>query len=146
MALDVGLAVYIESEAVAKVVEHARLRIVACTDTVDIVLLHQLEVLKHPLAGHVMSCVRICLMEIHTLELHRLTVHEEDVTLDLEAAETYIETCILSLYTKKEGIKFRSFGGPLAHIFHDTFHHCLSSCDEPAVSQDSLSVLVEKLI
>ena len=146
VALDVGLAVHIESEAVAEVVEHARLRIVAGTDGVDVVLLHEPEVLEHPFAAYIMACIRVGFMKVDALELHRLSVHKEKVTVDFKMAETYIEGGVLPFHAKQKLVEFRSLRSPLPHVRNNAFHHCLSSCDEPAVSKDSLSVLVEKLI
>ena len=146
VALDIGLRIDIESKAVAEVIEHTRLRIMAGSDTIDIVLLHQFKVLKHPFTAHIMSCVRICLMKVHTLELDRLSVDIEDISLDLKTAEAHIEACIFTLYTEKESIELRSLGSPLPHIFHDSLHHCISAVYKTAVLKDNLIVLVNELV
>ena len=72
---------------------------------VDVVFLHKPEVLEHPFAGHIVAGIRVCLVEIDTLELDRLAIDIEDVTLDLKTSESYIETSVLTLYAKKKRIK-----------------------------------------
>ena len=91
MTLDIGFAVDIESETVTKLVEHLRLRIMRGPYGVDVVFLHKPEVLEHPFAGHIVAGIRVCLVEIHTFELDRGSIHEEEAILDLKTSESYIK-------------------------------------------------------
>ena len=117
-----------------------------CTDTVHIVFLHQLEILKHSLTAHIVACIRVGLMKIHSLELDRLTVHIEDVSFDLKTAESDIETGILALYTKKKSIKLRSLCRPFPYILHYTFHHCLAAVYKTTILKYDLTILVQELV
>jgi hypothetical protein len=54
---------------------------------VDVVLLHQADVLDHPLAGHDLAEIRIPLVAVDAAEEHRLAVHQELAGLGLYRAE-----------------------------------------------------------
>ena len=88
VTLDVGLIHDIHSVEIAEFVPHRVVRVVGCADAVDIVLLHQFDVLDHGLSIHYVSCVRVVLVSVHTFDIDRLAVHEELGMLGLGLAET----------------------------------------------------------
>ena len=89
--LDVGLVVNVKADLVAEFVELPVLRIVAETYRIDIVGLHQLQVLAAKLSRDIMTGSLVMLVDIDALELDRLAVHEEKIAPELEPAEADIE-------------------------------------------------------
>ena len=89
--LDVGLVVNVKADLVAEFVELPVLWIVAETYRIDIVGLHQLQVLAAKLSRDIMTGSLVMLVDIDALELDRLAVHEEKIAPELEPAEADIE-------------------------------------------------------
>ena len=118
VGLDVRLVIDIETEAVAKLVELPRLRVVAGPDGVDIGHLHQFQVLQDVLPGLVMARVGVVLVHVHTLELDGLSVHEQGLHVafpildsgDFDAAEAHVEAGVFPVDLQEEGVQFRRFG------------------------------------
>ena len=117
VALDVGLAVNVEAQRVAQLVEAALLRIVAGADRVDVVRLHQPHVPEQQLLVDVVPRAGVVFVEVDSLEFHGLSVDEQHavgaslgVALggvgELEAAESH-----------REGDVDRPFGCP--HVHHE---------------------------
>ena len=87
VALDVRLGHHVESVLVAEVVEVGIVRIMRQPHRVDVVPLHQENVLQHDFTRDGASIVVCRLMPVHALELDRLAVVKENVPLDLDLAE-----------------------------------------------------------
>ena len=69
MAFNIGFIVYIETIFVTKLIELAVLRIVAQTNGIDIVLLHQFKVFAHQFFGNIVTGCFVVLVNVHTLHL-----------------------------------------------------------------------------
>ena len=137
VAFDVGFIVYIDTEFVAQVIELVALWIVAKANGVDVMLLHQFEVLAHQLFSHVVTCFRVMFVNVHTLELDRLTIDEEaDVWLaifwlffdflDFETTETYLvwdnfRYFIAFLQSDEQLVEVRMFRSPSLDILNFSF-------------------------
>ena len=152
--LDVRFRIHVETQAVAQLVEEPRKRIVTCADGVDIVAFHQGKILEHQLPGDVVSCVLVMLVHVHTLELHRLAVDEQDSVLrpvfsrpvsDLETAEPHIEPCVLPVHAHQERIKLRGLGRPLPCSGHCPYE-LLFPGHLPVSLQHGGPVPVQKLV
>ena len=66
-------------------------------------------------------------MHVHSLEFHRLAVHQKYPVLrpvvarpvgDLETAEPDIEPCVLAVHAHQESVEFRSLRSPLPCTRH----------------------------
>ena len=102
MALDVCFIVYIKSVFVAQFVETAILRIMAQANRIQVVLFHQFEIFAHQLFSHIVTGSRVMFVNVHSLQLQRLSVDEEAYIglsvacqllgrFNFDAAETYVE-------------------------------------------------------
>ncbi len=89
MALDVGLGHHVDAVAVAEVIPFVSVGVVACAHGVEVEFLHDLDVLKHALAAHVVSAVGIEFVTVGALEEHRLAVDEHLIAFELDLAEAY---------------------------------------------------------
>ena len=119
--LDVGLVVNVKADLVAEFVELPVLRIVAETYRIDIVGLHQLQVLAAELSRDIMTGSLVMLVDIDALELDRLAVHEEKIAPELEPAESDIERnhfgdLSVAAQGDEEAVEVRSLGRPFQHI------------------------------
>ena len=54
---------------------------------IDVVLLHQHDVLDHQITGRHLPQIRVVLMPVHPLDQHPLAIDEEIFAFDLAAAE-----------------------------------------------------------
>ena len=162
MAFDVRFIIYIDTEFVTQVVELVALRIVAKTDGINIVLLHQFEVLAHQLFGHVVAGCRVVFVDVHTFQLDRLAVDEEaDVRLavftlffdflDFETTETYLirnhfSYLITFLQCDEELVKVRMFRSPSLDIFNLSFKIYILSANTLAALSYYLALCVKEFI
>ena len=90
--LDVTLVADIDTVLVAEVVPEWRVRIVAGTNSVDVQLLHNLDITNHILTSYIVARIRVHLMAVGTLDKDRATVHQELCVLNLDLAETNLES------------------------------------------------------
>ena len=67
----------IEAVSVAEVVPFRVIRIVACTNCIDIKLFHQFNVSGHRFQTHIMASIRVVLVAIHTFYNNGDTVDQE---------------------------------------------------------------------
>jgi len=118
VALDVGLVDHVETELVAERIPLAHVRIVAGADGVDVVLLHQADVLKHPLARHDLPEIGIPLVAVHTANEHWLAVDEKLPVARLARAEAdapgdHLERLArVVLEREQQRVKMRCLSGP----------------------------------
>ena len=154
VGFDIGLVVHIEAQGVAELVELPLLGIVAGADGVDIAKLHELEVFQDVLPGGVVAGIGIVLMQVHALEFHRLSIHQEGLYVpfpvldgnNLQAAETHMEAGVFPVYAQHQGVELGGFGAPAAdfgNTFRDGFHRAGEL--EGGVGH-GLPVLVQQLI
>ena len=77
MALDVGLIHQVNPVLVAEIVPIRSVRIMGIPDMVDICPFHELDVLFHHLAGNGVTHRGLCLMTVHSTELHGFSIEIE---------------------------------------------------------------------
>ena len=119
--LYVGLVVNVKADLVAEFVELPVLWIVAETYRIDIVGLHQFQILAAELSRDIMTGSLVMLVDIDALELDRLAVHEEKIAPELEPAEADIERnhfgdLSVAAQGDEEAVEVRSLGRPFQHI------------------------------
>ena len=90
MRLYVSFIDNIKSITVAQRVPQRVIRIMACTNCVDIELLHDEDIIYHILLGNDISLVRIDFMPVGTLDKHRLSVYKKLPSFNLHISETYL--------------------------------------------------------
>ena len=128
VALDVSLIIDIKPIFITQFIETTVLRIMAQTHRVDIVALHQFQVLAHQFFAHVMTCQRIVFVHVHPFQFQRLSVDEQHMVvlaigcllinfLDFDTTETYVIRNDLShlavfLHRHQQFIQIRGFRGP----------------------------------
>ena len=88
MALDVGFVYHIKSEFCAKLVPRIVVRVVAVAYTVQVELLHQLDVVYHGPHGDGTSIVRVVLVTVHPLEEDGLAVNHLHAVHHFHGTET----------------------------------------------------------
>ena len=88
MAFNVGFINYIDTIFVAKFVETFLLWIVACANSVHVVLLPQFKILTQQRFVNVVTSLFVVLVIVYTLHQDRLTVHGELVVNHRYCAET----------------------------------------------------------
>ena len=89
MTLQITLGSQVESVFVAEVVPTWIIRIVAGTYSVDVQLLHNLDILNHTVNRYNVTTIRIQFVAVGTLNQNRLSVHQQLSALNLNVAETY---------------------------------------------------------
>ena len=121
MRFHIGLRIHIEPKAVAQFIKEARQRIVTGPDSIDIALAHQGKIAEQFFSGNIMSGIRIVLMHVHSLELHRFSVDQQHLPLasgDFVAfrpvlyrklPEPDIESGILTVHAHNKPVKVRVF-------------------------------------
>ena len=141
MRLDVCLVIDIETILITQLIELPVLRIVAKTNRIEVITLHQLEVLAHQLLGDVVTRLRVMLVDIDTLELDRLSVEEQNRVgltvpcklvdrLDLQPTETNpgrndLQGLSLLFHTHQQLIEVRMLSTPFRHIREVSSKRCL---------------------
>ena len=76
MRLDVRLANHVHSVAIAQIIPQRAVRIVAGSNRIDVVLLHQFEVANHRLPGDNESALGQELVSIDHLDINGLSIDE----------------------------------------------------------------------
>ncbi len=96
----------------------------AAPHRIDVVLLHQAEVLDHPFAGHHLAQLRIPFVAVDTADEHRPAVDQKPAVLRLCRAESDPPGNDLHhlpggvFCGQEERVELRGFGGPLARVRH----------------------------
>ena len=123
VAFLISLSNNVESILVAKVVPDRVVWIVTSAYSIDIQLLHQLNILNHTLTCHNVTTIRVHLMTVSTLEENRLTINQYLRILDFNLTETNLEwNCLNSLaslgilYMNIEIIEIRCLCCPLIWV------------------------------
>ena len=88
VAFDVGFIHHIQAEFRAKLIPRIIIRIVAVAHTVQIELLHQLNIVYHGSYADGASFVRIVFVTVHSLKEHRFSVNHLHAVAHLHRAET----------------------------------------------------------
>ena len=120
--LDIGFRHHIDAVAVAKLVPVIVVGIVAGSYGIDIVELHQLNVLKHSFARHHVTAVRVYFMSVHTFNQHRLSVDKQLGVFDFHFSEPHLQWYDFRIAERSaQRIEIRGFGRPFLRILH--LHH-----------------------
>ena len=91
MTLDVGFCHHIDAILVAQIIPVVVVWIVRGAHSVDVKLLHDLDVLQHALLRHHVATVWIQFMTVGSLEEHGLSVHQHLCILDFYLAEAHLD-------------------------------------------------------
>ena len=113
VGLEVGLGHHVDAVLVAEVVPIVVVGIVAGADCVDIELLHDEDVLQHPLPGHHVTAVRVQFVAVGALEQDRLAVHEKLPAGELDLPESDFHRNGLAAAGGLQGVQVRGLGCPL---------------------------------
>ena len=120
---DIGFSYHIDTILVTKFIEEVVVWIVASTYSVEVELLHDLDVLNHSFTRYVITSIWIQFMTVSTLEQYRLAVNQQLCVLDFNLTETYIlwnnfQHLVASLQCSTQCIEVRSFSSPLSRVFY----------------------------
>ena len=105
--LDIGLGHDVESVLVAERVPAGVVGVVARAHGVDVVLLHDADVLQHAPLGDVIAVVGVHLMPVGALDQHRPAVDEQLPALDLHVAESDPERNDLDHFARRRAERRR---------------------------------------
>ena len=147
MAFDVCLSSNVDTIFIAKVIPARIVRIVACTVSIDIKLLHHLNVLNHSFVCNVVTLVRIYFVTVHTLDKYRLSVYKKLCILDFNLSETDIlrnnfNNLVTILQCCVKLVEVWSFSSPLERILYIEIHFCLSARNCLSLLNNHLALLV----
>ena len=95
VCLDISLVDKQDTVLIAEVVPLHRLRIVARTNGIDVVLLHQRYILEHQLARDNMTRCGIMLVDVHAVDHQRLTIQQKLRIANLDLTESRAARCRL---------------------------------------------------
>ena len=87
MAFNICLVHNVEAELVTHIIENLGIGIVACSDSVDVCLLHQMQVLIISLKRHCPAVVGIKIVAVNTLDDNPLAVHIKNAVFDFNSLE-----------------------------------------------------------
>ena len=90
VTFNIGFGNNVKTVLVAKVVPAGIVRVMARTHSVNVVLLHDADVLNHAFDAHKITSVGIHFVTVGSLNEYGLTVYQELATLNLHVAETYL--------------------------------------------------------
>ena len=90
MRFKVGLSSHIDSIFITEVIPARIIRIMTGTNSVDIQLLHNFNILNHALHADHIATIRIYFMTVSTLDQDRLAIDQKLCILDFHIAETYL--------------------------------------------------------
>ena len=151
MGLQVALVHYIKSVAIAQLIKIRVIRIVGSTDSVDIGLLHQIQILHKPFSRHCPTVVGVKVMTVNAPNHKRHTVEQNLFADNLYLFEAkvvclYGNEAVALLNNHYESVEIGLLGGPLLRIFYQSGYRqlactvCLNSCN--GLSQRCLLVRV----
>ena len=117
MAFDVRFINHIEAKFIAHAQEFRRIGIMAGTDGVDVVLLHDAKVAQHLFFANSIAQHRIAVVAVYALELDGLTVDLDHAVFNIDFAEAYAICNPLSAAMQNERVQIRIFSIPLRDVF-----------------------------
>ena len=142
VTLQIALGSKIDSVLIAEFIPAWIVGIVTCANSVDVQLLHNLNILNHAVNTHDVATVGIQLVAVGTLNQYRLSVHQQLSALNLNVAETYLLLYYLSglgalLNGNLECIQIWSLSSPRLGVLYS----CLQSlCHQLSFSVVKLSL------
>ena len=96
MSFKIGFANDIHAVAIAKVVPEGTVRVMACADGIDVVLLHQLDVTNHRARRDNISAFRQELVSVDTFDVNCLPIDKQLSVHNLHFAKTDVDAGELS--------------------------------------------------
>ena len=113
----------VQTILVAEVVPARVVGIVACAHGIDVEPLHQLDILYHALAAHIVAPVGVHLVAVGSLEEYRLAVDEHLRVLDFYLPESHLlrnhlHHTVTLLDSSHESEEIGSLSRPPLHIAH----------------------------
>ena len=112
MAFHVGFVDDIQSQAVTEPVEFRRIRIMRGPHGIDVITLHQQEVMLHLPDRRVISGVRVAVVAVHALEFHGSAVYLNYAVFYRCFTEAHLLVYHLVAGGNFQQIKLRSFRRP----------------------------------
>ena len=120
--LDIGFRHYINTVAVAQFVPIIVVGIVTGSHGIDIVELHQLNILKHSFARHHITAVRVYFMAVCAFNQHRLSVDKQLCIFDFHLTEPHLQWHYFRIAERSaQRIEVRRFCRPFFRVLH--LHH-----------------------
>ena len=116
VSLKIGLIHHIQAILVAKLIYIWIVRIMTCTDRIEVELFHQADISLHLLPCQSLSTGLAMIVAIHSVKFHRHSVHKELLTVDTDIAETDLAAAGLNHITvsiekrKHQCIEYRGYG------------------------------------
>ena len=127
MALHFAFIHYIEAVFIAHFVKIRIVGVMRSTYGIDIILFHNIQILRVPLTGNSPAVIRIKVMAVYTPDHERHAVKIDLFPFDLHLLETdfvsfYGINVFIYAQNNDKRIKTRRFGRPFLWIFHFRFH------------------------
>ena len=147
VALNVCFVHHIETILFAKFIPFRVIRIVGCTNSIDIELLHHLYVLHHLVDRESSAVYSIVLLTVDTLDSDSHTIHEELPVFHFNGTEakwlshTFLHFTILVSRSDNEGIKVRVFCIPRLNILE-----LLCEMEQSVSRRSDVLALAEELL
>ena len=143
VTLVVRLIHYIKTHLVKQVVILGAVWIMAGTDGIYIVLLHQLKIPFHLLSAYGIAGNRVTVMAVHSVELYRCFVDKQNTVFhrNLTDAKSVGDPFLFGL--DLNGIKPGRFCGPQTAVFQIKPYLIPICCFVPALFPDCLSLRVK---
>ena len=120
--LQIRLRDHIKTVLAAQLREPRRIRIVAGTDRIDIVLLHQDQIHHSLFHANGITGERIAVVTVYTAEFNLLTVDQDHTVLNFDGAETDLLSNYFFFTFQNQGVLLGVFGIPFDYIFHFKGH------------------------
>ena len=119
MALVIRLADHVEAQPVIQIVEMRRVRIMAGTDRVDVMLLHQPQIAHDLLLRDHRTGHRIRVMPVHAMQRDPLPVHPQHAALGRDLADADMVHNRLAGRLNHDRVQIRGLRTPQMRIVHD---------------------------
>jgi len=126
MAFEICLCDEIKAQLIGKVIEVGMVRLVSCTNSVDVALLHPDHVCTHGLVRNSPTGVCVMFVSVHAVDDDRLAVNQHIGTAELDTmkADFLADKVLASL--QHDGVKCRCLRGPEVEIVTGNLHSNVS--------------------
>ena len=123
MGFDIGFVHHVQAEAVTQLVERRLVRIVGAAHRVEVVLLHQHQVLAHILHGFKVAGGRVVFVFVDTADQQRFAIQLQLTVLDLHLTKTNVVRFAVDIGAggrigqgHGDPVQIGRFGAPLVRI------------------------------
>mmetsp|Transcript_50598 Transcript_50598/g.134686 ORF Transcript_50598/g.134686 Transcript_50598/m.134686 type:complete len:414 (+) Transcript_50598:462-1703(+) len=130
VTLDIGLVNHVQAMLITQIVPQRIVGIVGATNSIEVKLFHESDVLQHRLSIDDVSVVAVMLVTIDTLEGDLLAIDEEPSLSNLHRSETHAKLQALHLGRilvaegTDERVESRHLGTPRLHMVHSNRTSC----------------------